>query len=218
MADQTVRQFEHAGLTVRLVDDDDFDRTSPFENDNAGTIYSWTRDFDGDESIWCRDTVGGKPYALAGADNPNDLSSYFAANHDAVLTLPLRYEDWGASGARLRISDADSANAVLVFTQADLDREWSGSVDDATMYAEGRVRELDNWLQGNVFGIVVEHDLGEAPMACDSVWGFIGDPWSDGDWEWFQSEGRAIAADVRDSIDYEEAERERWACADVITI
>lgn len=221
-----IRAFEHAGLLVQVVQDDDYDATNPFTSqDNAGTIYSWDRDFDGDKRIYQPDTINGRPYALADAEET--ISEWFAEEYDAVLTLKLRYEDYGSRGSRLHFwGDDDDANAVICFTQKEIDAEWHGSVDDATRYAKARVGEIDKWLQGYICGIVIRERSPEDPdddeaadgEMLESVWGFIADPWDTDDWEWVQQEGRELAEGEAEAIEHERKLAFEAACRDVVTV
>jgi hypothetical protein len=218
LEDRAALDFEHAGLRVLIVGDDE-PFSGPQDNDNAGTIYSWTRDFDGDERINEPDLE--IDVATGEHDEPDwqvvDLPRYMAHYHDAALTIGLRFADYGSSGARLYV-DNDDPNCCICFTQKELDHEWSGSVDDATKYALARVNELDEWLQGNVYGVVVcSPDDDSEPEVLDSVWGFIGDPFGKSG-EYMKAEGRALAESVRAELDHEAAEAHRWACADVMTV
>jgi hypothetical protein len=189
-------RFEHAGVIVEIVGDDE--PMSPQDNDNAGTLYSWARDFDGDESIRdpegfgiACDKCGGYGVDQDDDDCPvcegtgevqsGDVARYFAEAYNAALTIPLYFANYGSTGARIYESDNDP-NCALVFTQEEINREWSGHIDPykvemknavdgsltgevreyggARAYAKARIDELDNYLQGNVFGIVVRERTG----------------------------------------------------------
>jgi hypothetical protein len=224
--------YEHAGLVVEFVHDEDGSYADPQQNDNAGTIYSWTRDFDGDETIGepdltldCPDCEGYEDLSSCekcggGGYVDCDLPQYMRHGYGAVLTIGLRFEDHGSNGCRLRMNN-DDPNAAICFTRKDLGTEWSGSVDDATKYAEARIGELDKWLQGDVVGIVIREPTmsdGIPGVLLDSVWGFIADPFDPKDREYLVSEGNAMAEGCAEEIAREKAEAEYWACADVITI
>lgn len=228
--------YEHAGLWVEIVPDDD-GSSSPQDNDNAGTIYSWIYDrgWDGDErisepelTIDCRRCEG--EGTIDGSSEPTaarydqrtcpdcdgvgeiecDLPTYMRHNFDAVLTLPLFFADYGSSGARLYIME-DGPNCCICFTQEDLDKEWDGSVDDATKYAEARIDELDDYFQGNVFGIVVRDR--EGGEVLESVWGFIGEY----DAEYIRAEAASMAEGCAEEIEHERHLAHEWACRDVLT-
>jgi hypothetical protein len=250
-------RFEHAGVIVEIVGDDE--PMSPQDNDNAGTLYSWTREFDGDESIRdpdgfgiACDKCGGYGVDQNDDDCPvcegtgevqsGDVARYFAEAYNAALTIPLYFAYYGSTGAR--IYESDNPNCALVFTQEEINREWSGHIEPYTVkmknavdesltgetreyggaraYAKARIDELDDYLQGNVFGIVVrertdedidpeDDDSGEV---LESVWGFIGNP--DGDW--ILGEARELAEAASEQVAHEKACAFAWACRDVVTI
>lgn len=226
--------YEHAGVIVEIVHDDE-SGCGPQENDNAGTIYSWSRAWDGDErisepsmEIECDLCEGEGEIDMRQAVHPIEeardcpkcegsgsvatlsLPEWFRWHFDAVLTLPLYFADYGSSGARIYVSG--DPNCAICFTQEDLDKEWSGSVDDATKYAEARINELDEWMQGNVFGIVVRHP--ETHEVLESVWGFIGEP----DAEYITSEAKAMAEACAAEIEHEKQLVAEWAARDVVTV
>jgi len=78
----------------------------------------------------------------------------------------------------------------------------------------GEIKEMDLYLQGYVFGIVVCPDE-ESDNVLESVWGFIGDP----DADWIVSEAKEMAEGVRHDIDKREAEERSnasWAARNEI--
>lgn len=186
--------YEHAGAMVEIVHDDD--PMSPQDNDNAGTLYSWTRGFDGDERIGTPDmevlcpTCQGEALVPTrywpGADWTGclrcdgggtvtvGLAAWFEEHYDAALTIPLWYDNYGSRGSRL-YEDEDEPNCALCFTQKEIDYEWGGYVErkndnnyGARSYAKGRIQELDNYLQGNVWGIVIREALATVGVTATS--------------------------------------------------
>lgn len=241
--------YEHAGVMVEIVQD--CDPMSPQDNDNAGTLYSWTRDFDGDERIGTPDmevlcpTCQGEALVPTrywpGADWTGclrcdgggtlivDYDAWFAEHHDAALTVPLWYDNYGSRGSRLY--ESDDPNCALCFTQKEIDYEWSGHLDPypwpvrdadgnstgemtegggARAYAQARINELDQYFSGNVWGIVIRHE-GEV---LESVWGFIDEP----DGEYIRQEAEGMAEAVAASIRKEAEEVAYWATRDVVTV
>jgi hypothetical protein len=226
-------RFEHAGVIVEIVGDDE--PMSPQDNDNAGTLYSWARDFDGDERINEPDYVDDDMRHVS-------VELWFALNYNAALTIPLYFANYGSSGARIYASN--DPNCALVFTEEEIEREWSGHIDpykvemknavDGSLtsevreyggvraYAKARIDELDNYLQGNVFGIVVRERTDEDIDAEDddsgevleSVWGFIGNP----DGEWILGDARELAEAAAEQVAHEKACAFAWACRDVVTV
>jgi len=210
--------FEHAGVTVEIVPD--LDPSDPQDNDNAGTIYSWARDFAGDEHIYCRDTISGRPYELSnhtyettGVLATRRLFAYFREHYDAVLTIPLYYSA-GSYAARLYEDTAEDANAVICFTRDELDREWAGKIAAARRYAKARVGELDDWLRGNVYGIVIRHP--KSGEVLDSCWGFIGDLYGESG-KYIYEQANEMADACAEQIAREKTEVAYWAARDVVT-
>lgn len=203
--------FTHAGVLVEIVPDDDGFSSDPSNNESAGTLYSWARDFVGDKRIAEPDLMVDttEDWNADPVYEAIDLSRFFADEYRAALTIPLFFADYGSRGATIYVSD--DPNCALVFTQKELDDEWGGSADDATKYAEARIKELADWLEGNVYGIVIrEHEGGEV---LDSVWGFIGNPLTG----YIHEEGERMAEEAAEALAEEAAEAFKWACADVVT-
>lgn len=251
--DEPALTFEHAGLLVEIHGDDS-QSSDPQDNDNAGTIYSWDRSFDGDERIVepemeipCPKCDHEDPDCCSGCGGTGTvdvtIEGYMAHNYDAALTIGLRYSDYGSSGARLYL-DADDPNCAICFTQKEIDHEWSGHVEPypipvraadgsstgetelgggARAYAKARVNEMDEWLQGYVYGYVIKNadgsDIVPAKLG-DSCWGFIGDilvgPANPE--PYIFSEAKAAAEGVAEDIKREAELVFEWACRDVVTV
>lgn len=216
---EAYERYEHAGVIVEIVQDND-SGYGPQENDNAGTIYSWTRAWDGDEritepelQIWDDDTEESREV---------DLPEFMRHEYDAVLTLPLFFADYGSSGARIYVDD--HPNCAICFTQEDLDKEWHGSVDDATKYAQARINELDEWFQGYVYGIVIRERRPEfVPESdgqgdvLDSVWGFIGDLYGESG-KYIYEEANSLAEEAAKQVAHERELVLDAAYRDVVTV
>lgn len=223
---------EHAGVIAEIVHDDG--PASPQENDNAGTIYSWTLDFAGDEQV--RDP---EDYAMYPFNELADWERWFKDEYDAALTIPLFFSDYGSRGARI-YEMADGPNAALCFTQKEIDEEWGGHLDPypvemkgadgeltgevreyggARGYAKARIEELDQYLQGNVWGIVIREPSDEIEgegtgLILESVWGFIGDP----DAGYIREEADSMAEGAAEALQSEADEVAHWAARDVVTV
>lgn len=237
--------WEHEGLLVEIVHDDD--PVSPQENDNAGTLYSWTSEFRGDDQIGQPSGEVLCPVCQGDGEVPTrytpsapwtecrkcdgdgylvvDLRQWFEEHYDAALTIPLRYSN--SHGACLYGSSCDEdANCALVFTREDIEREWNGWVvpqgpnnSGAINYARARIKELDDYLQGNVWGIVIRESSDEVEgegtgLILESCWGFIGEP----DAEWIREEANGMAEGVAEGIQREADEAAYWAARDVVTV
>jgi len=159
----TVAKETLGPLTLRVVQDDS-GIGNPRENANVGVIVSWNRDGFGEDHV-----DGGYIDAYGSTRN------YLIASHDALAEtiVPLRFVDYGGGwpGTALRvISDLEEADGAIFATPASI--EMTGCPPervDEGLRAE--VKEYEQWMQGDVYGYVVEHD-GEV---LDSCWGYIGD-------------------------------------------
>lgn len=184
-----------------------------------------------------------------------DYAARFAEHYDSVLTIPLWYDE--GRGDVASIYESDDPNCALVFTQEEIDREWDGHLDPyqvhmkwrsgdltgevreyggARSYAKGRIKELDDYLQGNVWGIVIRAPLvdhehcvevgscwaqGTSAPTCDdrgkvleSCWGFIGETQSD----WIRKEAEEMAVIAALALKEEADEVAYWAARDVVTV
>jgi hypothetical protein len=192
--DMTAEKFDHAGLAVRIVHDDepafnprtDYDTPSVWHGEGGESRLNPAY---ADWSEWIREK------RLAGSS-----------------VIPVRYADYGSSGARLYETDMDNANGAFVCDRETIKKEWGTGrgkfkgANGARNYMRGEVKEMDLCLQGYVFGIVIEGS-GEQ---IESVWGFIGEP----DADWIISEAKEMAEACAESIaKAEAAERRerRWA-------
>lgn len=205
-----IHEEEREGCKLAIYPDDD--PMNPITDyEHAGTIYSWARDFSGDESV-----DNPLDYLDAVLDAESALREYF----DAAVVVPLRFSDYGASGATLHICDADDANACWAVTAEELASEWFPSdpskggpgagEQGARRYCETLVDEIDAWLRGETWGFVVTTPtLGET----ESCWGFI-DPnvWSgDPEKSYCVAEARAALDRAVEANRRELAERDRLA-------
>lgn len=131
--------FDHAGMTVRIVQDDDAYDMDPHKSfgDPVGKWYSWAdgRDRPGsaDETInpeyyWHTNDpnvailadLRRDPHANTGSDEDGEGYGY-------ALVVPLRYSDYGSSRSAIEVGcDEDRANGAYVFTAAEL-AEWKAS-------------------------------------------------------------------------------------------
>lgn len=220
---------EHAGVIIEIVHDDDPGR-SPQDNYNAGTLYSWDRWFQSDEQISEPDRI------IYVDETPDDdgyredvsIERWFAYHYDAVLTIPLWYDE--GRGGVARIYESDDPNCALVFTQAEIDKEfparvpgcrpeYPGGVESAKIYAKARINELDQFLSGNVWGIVIREPSDEVEgegtgFILDSCWGFIDEP----DGEYIRSEADGMAEGAAEELQKEADEVAYWSARGMVTV
>lgn len=242
--------FEHAGLTVKVFRDDDAASPRDPENrtlcttfavfDGAMTFGSededWGRDFDPEIPCATCDSAGededGNQCATCNGDGLVIVTpgEYAEQTQGAVAWQHVRIDDYGSRGVTLSEypnDDADGVNCVIYITREQWNTaqstDWTASDADREMAAAmmaADIKELSQYLAGDVYGFVVEHE-GEHK---DSCWGFIGEP----DADYFLTEARGAAQDVADTLaeeaaaaaeraKKEAAERYEMECRDIET-
>ena len=169
------------GIRIRIVADD-YPENPRRMWDNAGVVaFHVGVDYDiGDE------TYGSRDYYATDADIRDYLDGV-----DVLVIVPLRFRDYGSSGAILRaddpivgkracrdwlrgLSDEPHAeyNGVAFLDAATVRAEWR-STRAAASYLAATVGELACYVAGDVYGLIVDvptTDLRE------SVWGFYCEP------------------------------------------
>lgn len=187
-----IETYTDDGVTVALYPD--YDCPSPIDDrwsDQVGTLYSESGD------------IGkrlGDVYDMAAYIREERLEGY--------TVLPLRFSDYGGSGARIWETTPDDANAFYEVSRRDIEKEWNGNRAHARRYLRAIIEELDRYLQGDCYGYVVE-----APEAGfdESCWGFIGEDYA-------RSEMASVLAHARVTLDRERAERADMAARDIVTV
>lgn len=218
--------FDHAGMTVRIVQDEDAYDMDPHKSfgDPVGKWIDWSdgRDRPGsaDETInpeyyWHADDpnvailadLRRDPHANTGSDEDGEGYGY-------ALAVPLRYSDYGSSGSAIEVGcDEDRANGAYVFTADELAHEWPGNHKLATEYVTAHLGEWVDWANGSVWGIVVTDEDGDE---LDSCWGFIGDPYpEDG---YIRSEARRMAEGAAEQAARERVNRADAEYRDIVTV
>lgn len=155
--------YERGACTVELHYDESDTASNPRGNDNLGTIITWGRD-----GGWGDEDLRYEPY-------DTDYSTPRWAvrvrrERGATVMIPLRFVDYGSSGATVRECKWDDANAVIFDTPRG--REMTG-VPTANV-REGllaEVAEMAAYVNGECYGYVVLRDA----VIIESCWGFIGE-------------------------------------------
>lgn len=215
-----IETYEHNGVTVQIFYDESGE--NPREMfDHVGTIVSFTREFDGDEYIssiedmtkMCpacdeRGTIEDDCGECGGWGTvTQSLAEYIAAEYpaDEYLTVPLRFSDYGSQGGQLY--ESDQPNALIYAPMAKVREEW-GDERDAHDYLLNETAEMNSWMQGEVYGYIVDPD-GDFDESC---WGFIGDM------EYVKAEANEAADYVAERMAAEKVEREEMAARDIVTL
>jgi hypothetical protein len=226
--------YEHAGVTVELhYDEGGFNPRKDF--DHAGTIVSFTRDFDADEYLSveedltydCPKCDGEGEVVLDSEKGPEecpdcDNGTVYATveqymRHefdDTEVVIPLRFEDYGSRGSKLVTTDSDNNPNAAIYLGADmLATEWEGDREKARKCLEAEVEEMSSYLSGEVYGYVIKGPGGEdlPDNMQDSCWGFIGDS------KYVREEANRAADGVAESLAEEVTERDEMACRGIET-
>ena len=163
---------------IRIVQDQD--ASSPRENDNLGTMVCWHRRYN------------------LGDEQPRDESpaEYLSRLPEGSIVLPLYLFDH--SGITMRTTPFscpwDSGQVGFIYITPDKIREEYGEKPDLEAirgYLVSEVEEYDEFIQGNVFGFILEEAEVDEDYEdedeeiewneIDSCWGFIGsDPMTNG--------------------------------------
>lgn len=189
--------YEHAGVTVEL-HYDEMGCNPRTEFDSLGVIASWSRFENFGEENWSREY--GEPYAESIPQLRREL--------DAGTVVPVRFEDYGSSGARIYdVQDLAHANGVIYCTR-EKQREEGLSHQRVRKALLGELGEYDSYLQGEVYGYIAGRDT---PFE-DSCWGFIGND------KYVREEANAAAESVAERLERERVERCNAACRDIVTV
>lgn len=161
-----VEIFEQDGVTCSLYVDED--PMSPADWDQLASFQTWGRD---------ADVFGSAGEAIG---EPERGAAVYVRSltlfGEAAAVLPLRVSDYGSSGIRVYVTDAEDCNAVALTTHKRV-TELCG--EGAEYHAvpwilaalEGELGEWSTYFEGDVYGYVCEDARGEL---LDSCWGFYG--------------------------------------------
>jgi hypothetical protein len=201
---EAMDEYEHAGLTVKIVPDD-MPQTPGEDFDTLGEmVYSFN-------NRWARPD--------STSENIRDL------RFEGCTVVPVRFSDYGSSGSRFHETDIKDANAYIYVKPRKIIEEYGDASSKSRRQARKCLRsEIDVWdqiAQGYIFGFVIENSDGDV---LDSCWGFIGDPDRNEKGNYKQGAGyiheaaREAAEMCARDIAEETAKRLHWAARDVITV
>lgn len=177
--DTSVKQFEHAGLKVRIEHDEDAEDPRKGFDNHLGIMVCSHRRYD----------LGDKDHGIDfNAHNSwAEVEATLRKTKDAALVLPLFLYDH--SGLRLKVgsfqghlpqghAEFDSGQVGFIYvSRAALREEYSvkrlskKTLATAEKVLRSEVDEYDDYLSGQVYGYVIEDAEGEH---LDSCWGFYG--------------------------------------------
>ena len=158
----SIENFEHNGLTVRIVNDEDCE--SPREWDNLGKMVCWRR----------RYNLGDKHHFNA----PEDFYAFLKETPCIVLPLYL-YDHSGLTMNTTGFSCPwDSGQVGYIYMSLkDVRKEYSVKRVSKKLrekiegYLRNEVATFDSYLTGDVYGYIIENEDGEE---LDSCYGFYG--------------------------------------------
>jgi len=152
--------YERNGLTVNIYPD--YDPMSPDDWDNLGTIYTTSRNLQ---------LVGWEQLD----DSFHSLEVHVrAARRAGCVVVPVRIDDYGSSGARIRAEDDyDRANGAIVATPESI-AMMGAPMDTVERQLHGEIETWDQYLQGDVYGYTLTTPEG---TELEALWGLYGDDW-----------------------------------------
>lgn len=163
----TIETIEKNGYTARIEYDMDGSSSDPRENDNLGTIIGWHRRYNlGDENGLKLDM------------DPREFEA--ALQRERAIYLPVfMYEHSGVALSTGSFGDPwDSGQVGFIYAdRAKVLKEYSAKIvtkavrDKALQVLKYEIEEYGKWLNGEVYGYVIEDAEGND---VDSCWGFIG--------------------------------------------
>lgn len=175
----TVEQYEHEGIPVRIVYD--YDAESPFKNFTQAAelvgFLPFARDFDVAMSL----------------DEDRFVSVAHAARwltlcEGYLVAIPFRFQDYGSSGYRTYLTDTDDESAAGFVCVSPEGIALTGAPDPERAARED-FETFRQWIEGEVYGYIVA----EGTENEESLWCIY-----DGthDLSYVKEEANEIAADI----------------------
>ena len=160
--DNIHESFERNGYVIQICQDDSND-DNPIEDDEAIQVVMWHSGYDWNT---CNDFA-----------EPQDFEDYCKDNE--VVRLPLfMYEPSGVTVSTSDFGDRwDSGQVGWVYLTVEAIKDHG--IPNPEDQLRGAVKQLDDWLTGNVWGFRILRKCGccgQSTEVVDSCWGFYGDP------------------------------------------
>lgn len=202
----TITEFDHHGVPVRIILDEDPSPSSPRDWSNLSIIAAWHR----------RSNLGDEGFNLRmdEFESAKEVGEYLVREHGAKHLTPLYlYEH---SGQTIRASKGgnpfgdpwDSGQVGFVFTTDERIAEIGTPEDRIEECLLQEVQTYDAFLRGDVYGFIVAEDSDEE----ESCWGFVGEQ------DYCESQAREMAEHVAELRERERSEAAYWAARDVATV
>ena len=153
-----IKTYDYKGHTIEIHYDEWGE--SPRNWDNLGTMVTFTRRYDiGDD---------------AGFRDADELVEYLTENKDNLYYLPIfMYEHSGIALSTSPFGDRwDSGQIGYIYMTKQTAHENRLCEEEAYNVLMAEVKDMDDFVRGNVYGYKVFNDEGEE---LDSCWGFLGD-------------------------------------------
>lgn len=217
---ESVEEIERGNLVAHLLPDRDAE--NPLENmTRVGQILGGHRRYSYEDIAGPGSDELHERYPDA-TSFEEALEKYVRDEHDATHVLPLYMLDH--SGIAFRTTSFndpwDSGLYGVVFATKKSVAETLGedATDEQVLDAlRIEIGELNSYVQGDVYGIVVVEKGTEHELA--SCWGFVGREYAEGDAaKEMLDEAEAVLAAEREANEREAAERTFWAERDVLTV
>lgn len=168
-----VDTYEHAGVPVRIVYDEDADRMTDTDYQASEILYSGEYDFKTKSvpklGAWYR-------------DDPSSavMCRWLTLFGGYALAIPFNLADYGSGGLRASLTtpDDDPANGYLVLSREAYEKEFgqygmplSGDAEHtAEKTCRAEFATFAAYVEGDVYGFIVAEDTEDE----DSCWGFYG--------------------------------------------
>jgi len=191
-----VETFEQDGYKVELFQD--YDPQSPAEWDTFGTFVSFpslSRHYD----IGHRESTGAEDDAVE-RGGVALLARYLRMTGAEIVFL--RFEDYGSSGARLRVTGEDDkrVDGFIYADGEDIAKDFDGDRDKARACLEAEADAWNQYVEGDVYGYSVTRPDGSTPED-GSLWSIYG-------FEYAKTEAQSALADAIDYDNSPEGKRE----------
>jgi hypothetical protein len=159
--------FEHKRLTVKLYYDSD--AGNPREEwDHIGTMVAFS-------PLW-REYHFADRESTSEEDSAQDrgiLARWLSFTKGAVM-VPFYFADYGSSGQRIYETHEENASGFFYADRDTVVREYGNDSPESRELAltllRAELREMSQWVEGDVWGYVIETPKG----FTDSLWGLFG--------------------------------------------
>ena len=183
----TVEEYEHAGIPVRIVHDEDAENPYYAFDQASELLYS------GDYDFKC------KPVPAFGSwyrDEPSSaiMARWLTLFGGYALAIPWHLADYGSNGLQVWLHDPDDdpASGFVVMTQATINKEWGGEREKAEACARAEFETFCNYVEQDVYGFIVAEGT-EDEDPCFGFYGSLDGHYSGREVPYVMQEANAVA-------------------------